>query len=231
MSIKIQSHGHSAFHLRGSQHSVFVDPHGPMPDYRFEYPPIVGVTADLLLITHEHPDHNNEKAIEARQVIRSAAGTHPSPIGDVVSIASEHDPVAGTVLGANTILVFALDGIRVAHFGDFGQRALRPEQRAAIGPVDLVFVPVGGNDATLDGPGAARLVRELEPTWVIPMHYETEATDFLEPVDGFLRAIGDAERAGDTISLSAAERSPGALRCSVLASPAPRVSPIATGLA
>jgi L-ascorbate metabolism protein UlaG (beta-lactamase superfamily) len=137
-----------------------------------------------------------------------------------VSIASEHDAVAGTALGANTILAFALDGIRVAHFGDFGQGSLRPEQREALRGVDLVFVPVGGNGATLDGRGAARVARELEPTWVIPMHYETEATDFLEPVDGFLAAIGGAEPSpGATLTLSAAERSPGALRSFVLSSP------------
>lgn len=227
MSIRIQSFGHSAFHLVGADHSVFVDPHGPMPDFpaRFAYPRIRGVQADLLLITHEHPDHNNEEAVDGpRQVIRSAAGTHRTPIGEVVSIAAEHDSVAGTALGANTIVVFVLDGIRVAHFGDFGQRTLRPEQREAIGSVDLVFVPVGGSGATLDGRGAASLVRELRPTWVIPMHYETDATDFLEPVDGFIAAIGGAERAGDTVTVSAAERASGALRCAVLASPASRAA-------
>jgi L-ascorbate metabolism protein UlaG (beta-lactamase superfamily) len=227
MTIQVRSYGHSAFYLRGSERSVFIDPHGPMRELpvRFEYPPIRGVTADLLLITHEHPDHNNAEAIEtAGHVIRSSAGTHRSPVGEVVSIASEHDPVAGTVLGANTILVFTLDGLRIAHFGDFGQRGLRPEQREAIGAVDLVFVPVGGNDATLDGQAAARLVGELGPSWAIPMHYQTEATDFLEPVDVFTAAIGGAERAGRTITVSAAERAPSAPRCAVLASPAmPRV--------
>jgi L-ascorbate metabolism protein UlaG (beta-lactamase superfamily) len=190
MSIQIQSYGHSAFHLRGPEHSVFIDPHGPMPGLpvRFEYPLIRGVTADLLLITHEHPDHNNAGAIEnPGQVIRSAAGTHRSSIGGVVSIAPEHDAVAGTVLGANTIVVFS---------------------------------PVGGNDATLDGQAAARLVHELGPSWAIPMHYQTEATDFLEPVAVFTMAMGGAERAGRTIELSAAARSPGAMRCTALASPA-----------
>ena len=59
-------------------------------------------------------------------------------------MASEHDQVAGTQRGPNTIFVFDLDGIRVAHFGDFGQRSLRPEQASAIERVDLAFVPVGG---------------------------------------------------------------------------------------
>jgi Beta-lactamase superfamily domain len=117
-----------------------------------------------------------------------------------------------------------MEGIRVAHLGDFGQRRLRPEQREAIGQVDLVFVPVGGSGATLDGQEAARLVRELEPTWVIPMHFETVATDFLEPVDGFIAAMGGGERSSaDTIEVDAADRSPGAMRPIALA------GPVATG--
>jgi Beta-lactamase superfamily domain len=151
-------------------------------------------------------------------------GAYRSEIGEILSIASEHDTVAGIALGANTIVVFAMEGIRVAHLGDSGQRRLRPEQREAIGQVDLVFVPVGGSGATLDGQGAARLVRELEPTWVIPMHFETEATDFLEPVDGFIAAMGGGERSSaDTIEVDAADRSPGAMRPIALA------GPVATG--
>jgi hypothetical protein len=54
------------------------------------------------------------------------------------------------------------------------------------------------------------------------MHFETNATDFLEPVDGFIAAIGGAARpVANTIALDTADRSPGALRCTVLAGPTP----------
>lgn len=66
----------------------------------------------------------------------------PAGRGEIVGINSEHD-VAGTQRGPNTIFWFSLGGLRDAHFGDFGQLALRPEQRAAIGAVDVVFFPVG----------------------------------------------------------------------------------------
>ena len=67
-----------------------------------------------------------------------------SPIGEVLGIASEHDEVAGTARGANTLFVFTLAGTRIAHLGDLGQRSLRAEQLAALGTVDRLFVPVGG---------------------------------------------------------------------------------------
>jgi beta-lactamase family protein len=68
-------------------------------------------------------------------------------------------PVAGTKRGPNTIFRFTLDGLAVAHLGDFGQDALRSEQRAALGGVDVLFVPVGGGP-TIGGEPAAVLVRE-----------------------------------------------------------------------
>ena len=106
-----------------------------------------------------------------------------------MAIASEHDDVAGTVRGPNTIFRFALDGVTFAHLGDFGQPALRPEQRAAIGEVDVLFVPVG-EGPTIGGEPAAALVRSLAPRLVVPMHYRTAAVNFLEPPDAFLAALG-----------------------------------------
>ena len=56
----------------------------------------------------------------------------------------------------------ALDGVRVAHFGDFGQAALRDEQEVAIGAVDLLLAPVGGQ-VTLDAEQARAVVDRLAP--------------------------------------------------------------------
>src|SRR5437763_9520880 len=82
---------------------------------RFDYPPIEGIKADLVLVTHEHLDHNRAEVIDGEPtVLRSTAGRLPSPIGEVVAIASEHDQAAGTERGPNTIFVFELDGMRVA---------------------------------------------------------------------------------------------------------------------
>ena len=187
--------GRSAFLLTGSK-TVLVDPFGDAGDrmkargLEFNYPPMGSVRADLLLVTHEHGDHSGVEVVEGDpQVIRSTAGTRETPIGDVTAIASEHDDVAGTVRGPNTIFCFTLDGARVCHMGDFGQPALRPEQRSAIGDVDVLFVPVGGGP-TIGGAPAAELVRDLAPRLVVPMHYRTEAVNFLDPPDEFLDALG-----------------------------------------
>jgi L-ascorbate metabolism protein UlaG (beta-lactamase superfamily) len=191
--VNVRWYGQSAFLLSGSKR-VFVDPFAPMntlaaQGLRFDYPPIEGVEADLLLVTHEHGDHNAVEAIGGSPEVIRRAGTHESPVGEVVGVASEHDDVAGTKRGANTIFRFEVDGVAFCHLGDFGQPALRPEQREAIGGVDVLFVPVGGGP-TIGGVAAAELVRALAPRLVVPMHYRTAAVNFLEPPDEFLEALG-----------------------------------------
>jgi L-ascorbate metabolism protein UlaG (beta-lactamase superfamily) len=191
--LHIRSYGQSAFLITGGQ-TVFIDPFGEMGGLaerglQFEYPPIEGVEADLLLVTHEHRDHNAVEVIGGSpQIVRSTAGTFESPLGEVVAIASEHDDVAGTQRGPNTIFCFTLDGLRLCHFGDFGQAALRTEQQQAIGEVDVLFLPVG-DGPTVGGDSAAAIVRALRPRLVVPMHYRTDAVNFLDPPDAFLNAL------------------------------------------
>jgi L-ascorbate metabolism protein UlaG (beta-lactamase superfamily) len=191
--MRIRWYGQSSFLLTGEQHRVFIDPFGDIAnaprrgDWKWDYPPIEGVEADLLLVTHDHLDHNGTDAIGGDPLVLEKAGTHESPLGEVVGIASEHDSVAGTERGPNTIFRFSLDGTTVAHFGDFGQPGLRPEQREALGEIDVLILPVGGGP-TIEPAAAAELVREVRPRLVVPMHYRTPAIGFLEPPDAFLEA-------------------------------------------
>jgi L-ascorbate metabolism protein UlaG (beta-lactamase superfamily) len=190
--------GHSTFLLSGDAGEVMIDPFdGALARERgtdWGYPDIEGVEPDLLLISHEHFDHANQDAIGGDpQVIRSTAGSFESPVGDVLAVASEHDPSAGTERGPNAIFRFELDGVAVCHMGDFGQSALRPEQREAVGAVDVLLVPVGGH-FTIDAEGAAELVRAIDPAVVVPMHYGSEKVGLpLAPVDDFLGLVDDRE--------------------------------------
>ena len=199
--MRVRWYGQSAFLLTGEK-SVFVDPFGDLAamsarGLEFRYPPIEDVTSDLLLVTHEHRDHNAIEAVGGEPVVLRAPGTHESPVGEVVGINSEHDSVAGTKRGPNTIFRFRLDGLSVAHLGDFGQTALRSEQRSALGEVDVLFLPIGGGP-TIGGEDAAALVRELGPLLVVPMHYRTEAVNFLDTPDDFLAALGGPVTVLDT---------------------------------
>jgi len=212
--MRVEWHGQSAFTLEGEEGTVFIDPFGDMSAAReggieWNYPPIEADGVDLLLVTHEHVDHNGVEAIDGEpQTLRSTAGTHETPLGAVVGVASEHDQAAGTERGPNTIFVFSLDGVRVAHLGDFGQAALRPEQQEAIGAVDLAIVPVGGGP-TIGGSAAAEIALSLGARWVVPMHYRTHRIGFLENEEEFAAAFPTVQRLGspsfDTDELERAE--------------------------
>ena len=198
--MRVEWHGQSAFTLTGGQTKVFIDPFGDMSGLaadrgmKFEYPKIDVDGVDLLLITHEHVDHNGVEAIGGDPaILRSTAGRLESPLGEVVAIASEHDDTAGIERGPNTIFAFDLDGVRVAHFGDFGQSELRPEQAAALEGIDLVFLPVGAGP-TIGAEGAAEIVKALEPRWVVPMHYRTPRIGFLETEEAFVSRMPKVER-------------------------------------
>jgi L-ascorbate metabolism protein UlaG (beta-lactamase superfamily) len=189
--MRVEWYGQSAFHLSSETSSVFIDPFDDLSalsgrGIQFDYPAIAGVQAELLLVTHEHADHNGVQAIGGEPtILRSTAGRLESPLGEVLAVASEHDEQAGTARGPNTIFAFTLDGLRVCHFGDFGQRALRPEQADALGAVDLLILPVGGGP-TIGAEGAAAIVQRLRPRWVLPMHYRTPRIGFLETAEEFL---------------------------------------------
>lgn len=192
--MRVSWHGQSAFTLDGDAATVFIDPWGDMAaassrGIEWGYPEIESPAVDLLIVTHEHVDHNAVDKIDGEPaLVRSQAGTHESPLGKVVAIASEHDGVAGVERGPNTIVVFELDGLRIAHFGDFGQPALRPEQRAHLEGIDLLFIPAGGG-FTINGATAAGIAIELGAAWVVPMHYRTEKINFLEDESDFVAAM------------------------------------------
>jgi L-ascorbate metabolism protein UlaG (beta-lactamase superfamily) len=200
--MNVQWYGQSTFHLTGPEGSVAIDPFADMSaaasrGLQFDYPPIEGLEASLVLVTHEHVDHNGVEAIAGDPaILRSTAGRLESPMGEVIAIASEHDDEAGTARGPNTIFVFELDGLRVAHFGDFGQRKLRDEQAALLENLDLLFLPVGGGP-TIGAEQAAEIVARLGPRFVVPMHYRTPRINFLEPADAFLERSSGVERLPD----------------------------------
>jgi L-ascorbate metabolism protein UlaG (beta-lactamase superfamily) len=197
--MQVEWYGQSAFRLSAEGKSIVIDPFGDLSGLaargmQFDYPSLEGVTADLVLVTHEHADHNGVETVGGDPaVLRSTAGRLESPLGEVLAIASEHDTAAGTERGPNTIFVFDFDGVRVAHFGDFGQAALRDEQAAAIGTVELLFLPVGGGP-TIGAEQAPAIIERLGARWVVPMHYRTPRIGFLETADDFLAGMPGVER-------------------------------------
>ena len=66
---------------------------------------------------------------------------------------------------------------------------LSEAQMEAIGRVDVMVVPVGGNGYTIDPVGALKLIKEVEPKLVIPTHYADKSLKFPMPQQDLANAL------------------------------------------
>ena len=117
-----------------------------------------GFKADVVTISHEHVDHNNVGFVTGKpRVLRGLTADKKGwtrvdeKVKDVSirSVGVYHDDERGAARGLDTVFIFEVGGVRIAHLGDLGH-VLNDEQLAAIGAVDVLLVPVGGT-FTIDG--------------------------------------------------------------------------------
>jgi len=66
---------------------------------------------------------------------------------------------------------------------------LNDAQLEAIGTIDVLIVPVGGNGYTVDPVGALRLIKDIEPKLVIPTHYDDPTLHFPVPQQTLAQAL------------------------------------------
>lgn len=79
-----------------------------------------------------------------------------------------------------TIYKVLMDDIRIVVLGHV-HPDLTDAQLERLGVVDVLFVPVGGNGYTLDGVGALKLIKKIEPKIIIPTHFEDKALKYEVP--------------------------------------------------
>lgn len=84
--------------------------------------------------------------------------------------------------GKKTAVIYTIetDDVKIAVIGHVYPE-LSEEQLESIGMVDVAIIPVGGNGYTLDGPGALKIIKKIEPKIVIPTHYADKSINFEVP--------------------------------------------------
>ena len=178
-----------------------------------------GLRADLVTISHEHPDHNNLALVANKpRVLRGLTADKKgwARVDEkykdltVRTVGVYHDQKRGAERGLNSVFVFEVSGMRIVHLGDLGH-PLTDAQRAAIGSVDVLLLPVGGT-YTIGPREATRVVDQMRPRlMVVPMHYKTEVTTIkeLESVSEFLEGKSNVRReTARTIALSPVKARP-----------------------
>lgn len=195
--MKIIWHGHSCFEV-SDKVTVVIDPH----DGKSLGIKTPSVRADILLISHDHFDHNCSRIVKGDFVTMREPGKKEMKGVKVLGLPAYHDDAEGTKRGKVTLFRFDMGGIRFCHCGDLGQD-LSDQQVQALGKVDVLFVPVGGV-FTLDGEGAQRLADRLQPKVVVPMHFRIGGLSLsIQTVDGFLAGVPEnrVRRVGNEVEL------------------------------
>jgi L-ascorbate metabolism protein UlaG (beta-lactamase superfamily) len=192
--MKIKWYGHSSFLLTSNQGvKIITDPYeSGAYGGQLAYGKIKD-QADIALTSHDHTDHNDTKSLPGTPQILKETGTKSVKGVSFKGIATYHDSSKGSERGANTIFAFSVDGIKVCHLGDLGH-VLSQKEIAEIGPVDILFIPVGGY-FTIDSKEATQVGEQIKPKVLIPMHYKTEKCAFpIAPVDDFLKGKANVKR-------------------------------------
>ena len=172
--------GHSCFKAESGGYTVILDPYedGSVPGCA-----PVRETADEVLCSHEHFDHNFRDGVTLKE-----SGSAPIKVH---TISTYHDDKKGTLRGSNKIHILDDGQVKVAQMGDLGCE-LEPEQTEQLKGLDAVLIPVGGY-YTIDAAQAKKLIDQIRPKVTVPMHYQGQGFGFdvLKTVEDYTKQCGD----------------------------------------
>lgn len=189
--MNITWYGQSCFQISSSEGknnhvSIVIDPFGE--DVGLKLPR--KLEADIVLVTHDHSDHNNVKAVSGQPLVINGPGEYEAKGVFIQGIPGFHDNSRGAERRDVTIYTLGAEGMRLCHLGDLGQKELTSDQLEKIGEIDILMIPVGGV-YTIDAAEAIKVMAQVEPKITIPMHYQIPKLKIkIGGVDKFLKGLG-----------------------------------------
>jgi len=207
--VTLQYLGHSCFVITTpAGHRLLIDPYASG-----EWPGLALPTthADRVLITNANWDHAAWRAVRGKPKVTEGPGTIEKDDYTIVGLAGRHADTGGEGIGyVNTVYVVRTGGIRLCHLGDNGPLDASPGLASAIGPVDVLMLPVDADKRVLTYEQAKAWVDALSPRVVIPMHYKIPGVS-LDTIEGIgtitewlsqlWPGAGPVRLEGDTVSL------------------------------
>ncbi len=149
--------------------------------------------AHIITISHDDPLRNGVAAVapaDGAPIVLRGPGEYEIRGVQVESVSGalkESLDISGV---RSVIWHFAAEDLRWAHLGGLGTQPTK-EQMDLLSDVDIVIVPIGLAD-TLDPKEAARAVRHIEPSIVIPVGYDPAEPEALAV---FLATVGGKQEA------------------------------------
>ncbi|AFH42252.1 MBL fold metallo-hydrolase [Fervidicoccus fontis] len=190
--LKIFYHGHSCFEVKTGSNSILFDPH---PGESIGLKPIE-TKADIVLITHEHFDHNAKENVvkENTQVLSSYFGEKRLNANAeeifVKGFKLPHDNQGGRKRGFVAAYLVKIRNFKLLHLGDLGSdisnELLNEVKKERI---DFLFIPVGGY-YTIGPQEAWEISKKINPEYIVPMHYWRKNMNLpISPLSDFLKFV------------------------------------------
>ncbi len=140
--------------------------------------------ADAAFVSLNHPNFNGvDQASHGTKEPYVVQGPGEYEIGDVTARGHGVKTIYEGVERYNTIYQVRLEDINMVFLGALGSADIDPKILGELGDIDILFVPIGGDDV-MDVPQASKLAVKLEAKLIIPMHYDKVA------LTAFLKEIG-----------------------------------------
>jgi L-ascorbate metabolism protein UlaG (beta-lactamase superfamily) len=176
--------GQSCFRLKFKAAVIITDPYNG--DLGIKLP---RQKADIVTVSHDHPDHNNLRGVSGDPSVFTGPGEYERAGIFIFGIPTFHDRRNGRDRGKNTAYLIEGEGLTVCHLGDLGHVPTQA-QIEQLTSLDVLMIPVGGQ-TTLTAAEAAEVVSTLAPRFVIPMHYQLPGLKVkLDSVAKFLQEMG-----------------------------------------
>lgn len=170
--INITYLGHASFKVESEGYSIILDPYKGVNGFK----DIEG-TYNEVISSHSHFDHAyTDKIIIVKK---------ESPF-TIESIDSYHDETKGSKRGPNSITVIKKDNIKIVHLGDLGH-LLDKDTLNKLKDTTLLLIPIGGT-YTIDSDTALKIIDDINPQYVVPMHYKDKdkGLEVLEDIESFI---------------------------------------------
>jgi L-ascorbate metabolism protein UlaG (beta-lactamase superfamily) len=135
-------------------------------------------TSDILLTTHNHPDHiyfDFYSHFPGKQIFIKKGVINAQGI-KITSIPSSHDKVFDKSTPIDAVFMFIylieIDKMKIAHFGDIGQEQLLPKQVRLLKNVDIAFAQLSNSYSQMDieNKKGFNILDQINPKVIIPLH-------------------------------------------------------------
>jgi len=163
--MRLQWVGQACFHIEAQDgRLILIDPFQRVIGIpRSQFP------ADVVVFSHSHIDHCDPSAIPHGVPVVMGAGEHAAQGFNFNGVKAYHDPREGLKSGEVTLYTFVVDGFRILHLSDLGERLSDAVVQRLARP-DVLLFPAGEH-TTIDLKEAAELVGRLKPRIAIPMAF------------------------------------------------------------